>query len=90
MQSKQAYEVLEVPKAYHPFICGANNEVINKMMHEHNVRINLPPPSVAKNELTVAGEKEGVIRCRELINKIYKDMVRIIYQYFNEKLDIIY
>ena len=24
-QSKQAFEKLEVPKIYHPFVCGANN-----------------------------------------------------------------
>lgn len=74
-QSKQAYEKLEIPKQYHPFICGANNEKINTMMTEHNVRINVPPPSVMKNEMTIAGEKEGVLKCKDIIQKYFKEMV---------------
>ncbi|ROT68907.1 Vigilin [Penaeus vannamei] len=75
-QSKQAYEKLEIPKQYHPFICGANNEKINTMMTEHNVRINVPPPSVMKNEMTIAGEKEGVLKCKDIIQKYFKEMER--------------
>ncbi|XP_037797231.1 vigilin-like [Penaeus monodon] len=75
-QSKQAYEKLEIPKQYHPFICGANNEKINAMMAEHNVRINVPPPSVMKNEMTIAGEKEGVLKCKDIIQKYFKEMER--------------
>jgi len=75
-QSKQAYEKLEIPKQYHPFICGAHNDKINNLMAEHNVRINVPPPSVNKNEMTIAGDKEGVIKCCDIINKYFKEMER--------------
>lgn len=75
-QSKQAYEKLEIPKQYHPFICGAHNEKIQALMAENSVRINVPPPSVMKNEMTIAGEKEGVQRCKDIIMKCYKDMER--------------
>ena len=47
-------------------------------MMENNVRINVPPPSVAKNEITIAGEKEGVLHCKDVMGKIYKEMVRYI------------
>ncbi|XP_069948284.1 vigilin isoform X2 [Cherax quadricarinatus] len=77
-QSKQAYEKLEIPKQFHPFICGAYNEKIKALMleNENNVRINVPPPSIMKNEITIAGEKEGVLRCKDIIMKSYKDMER--------------
>lgn len=75
-QSKQAYEKLEIPKQYHPFISGANNEKISSLMMEYNVRINIPPPSVMKNEITIAGEKEGVLFCKDVVLKCYKEMER--------------
>lgn len=75
-QSKQAYEKLEIPKQYHPFVSGAHNEKINTLMMENNVRINIPPPSVMKNEITIAGEKEGVLMCKDVMLKCYKEMER--------------
>ena len=32
-QSRQALEKLEVPKIYHPFVCGANNANIQVHLH---------------------------------------------------------
>merc|ERR1712113_1071855 len=64
-QSKQAYERISVPKIYHPFICGGHNERLQQLMQETNVRINVPPPSVQNNEITIAGEKEGVQAAKE-------------------------
>lgn len=45
-------------------------------MQETNVRINVPPPSVQNNEITIAGEKEGVQAAKEKIIAIHKEMVR--------------
>lgn len=74
-QSKQSYEVLSIPKMYHPFINGPNNENIKKITDEHaNVRVNIPPLSVMKDELSVAGETEGVMAVKEKIMAMYKDM----------------
>jgi len=76
-QSKQAYEVLQIPKSYHPFINGPNGERVKKLTAEHpNVRVNIPPPSVMKDELSVAGEKDGVNKVVEQIQKIFKEMER--------------
>ncbi|KAG0729485.1 Vigilin [Chionoecetes opilio] len=75
-QSKQAYEKLDIPKHFHPFVCGANNETIQGMMAEHGVRINVPPLSVMKDELTIAGEKEGVMKCVDIITKKHKELER--------------
>jgi len=74
-QSKQAFEKLEIPKIYHPFIQGAGNVNVQDLLLKHpNVRINIPPLSVLKDELSITGEKEGVLACKDAITKIWKDM----------------
>jgi polyribonucleotide nucleotidyltransferase len=78
-QSKQAYERLDVPKVYHPFISGAHNENVAALMSETGVRINIPPLSVQKDELTIAGEKEGVMVAKQRILAIYNEMVSSIW-----------
>ncbi len=76
-QSKQAMERMNVPKMYHPFIQGPNNEFVNKMLASHpNVRVNIPPLSVMKDELSIVGEKDGVMAVKDQITKIWKDMER--------------
>jgi len=76
-QSKQAFEKLEIPKIYHPFIQGAGNANVQALMTKHpNVRINIPPLSVMKDELSITGEKEGVLACKESITKTWKEMER--------------
>lgn len=76
-QSKQAYEVLQIPKQFHPFINGPNSDRVKKWMSEYsNVRINIPPPGVMKDELSVAGEREGVLKVVEQIKKFHQDLVR--------------
>lgn len=75
-QSKQAYERLEIPKVYHPFIAGANNEKVKALMETTGARINIPPLSVMKDELTIAGEKEGVLRAKDVIMKQFEELKR--------------
>lgn len=67
-----------MPKIYHPFIYGAHNENLNAMMNETGARINIPPLSVQNDEITIAGEKEGVLLAKQKIEHIYKDMVYVI------------
>ena len=64
---------MNIPKIYHPFICGANNTTAKDIANRTGARINIPPPSVDKDELTVAGEKEGVQAAVKMITDIYKD-----------------
>jgi len=74
-QSKQAFEKILVPKIYHPFVQGAGNVNVTNMMAQHpGVRINIPPLSVQKDELSIAGEKEGVLAVKATIEQIWKDM----------------
>ncbi|CAG0913810.1 unnamed protein product [Notodromas monacha] len=73
-QSKQAYERMEVPKKYHPFISGGNTSLAHRLMSEYNVRINVPPNAVMKDEITVAGEKEGVSAVVVKIEKMIREL----------------
>ncbi|KAI4494366.1 hypothetical protein M0802_009049 [Mischocyttarus mexicanus] len=75
-QSRKAFERINVPKIYHPFLYGAHNENLNAMMSETGARINIPPTSVQNDEITIAGEKEGVLLAKQKIEHIYKDMER--------------
>merc|ERR1712223_953606 len=76
-QSKQSYEVLSIPKIYHPFITGPNNDYVNKMVADNpNVRINVPPLPVMKDEISVAGETDGVQIVKAKIMELFKDIER--------------
>jgi polyribonucleotide nucleotidyltransferase len=73
-QSRKAFERITVPKIYHPFINGPNNENVTKLMEETGSRINIPPQSVMKDEIIITGEKEGVLQAKSKIESIYKEM----------------
>ena len=68
-----AFERLNIPKIYHPFICGPDNERAKEIANSTGARINIPPPSVHKDELTVAGEVDGVKKAVAMIMEIYKE-----------------
>lgn len=73
-QSRKAFERISVPKIYHPFINGPNNENVLKLAEETGSRINIPPQSVMKDEIIITGETEGVQVAKARIEAIYKDM----------------
>lgn len=72
-QAKLAFERLKIEHVYHPFISGAN---ATKIMEQTSARINIPPPSAQKDEITIAGEKEGVAKAKETIMAIYEEKKR--------------
>ncbi|CAH1957707.1 unnamed protein product [Acanthoscelides obtectus] len=73
-QSKKASERLTIPKHFHPFIVGAFSSNVNALMEETKTKINVPPPSVMKDEIVIAGEKDGVAAAKAKIEEIYKRM----------------
>lgn len=73
-QSKKAFERVHVPKIYHPFILGPFNENSNSITEQTGARINVPPPSVLKDEIIITGEKDGVFKAKTIIEGIYRDM----------------
>lgn len=73
LQAKLAFERLKIEHVYHPFIAGAN---ASKIMEQTGARINIPPPSAQKDEITIAGEKDGVATAKETIMAIYEEKKR--------------
>jgi len=72
-QSKLAFERVNIEKIYHPFIRGPFNNLTMELQDAHGVRINIPPPAVNRDEITVAGDKDGVVKTVQILNKIYKE-----------------
>ncbi|KAJ8954741.1 hypothetical protein NQ318_011436 [Aromia moschata] len=73
-QSKKASERLNIPKHFHPFIVGPYGRGLAQLIEETGARINVPPTSVMKDEIFIAGEKEGVMAAKARIEDIYKRM----------------
>uniref|UniRef100_A0A670Z7X9 Vigilin n=1 Tax=Pseudonaja textilis TaxID=8673 RepID=A0A670Z7X9_PSETE len=75
-QDKRAVERLNLEKVFHPFIAGAFNKTVQEIMQETGARINIPPPSVSKDEIIITGEKEPVSQALLRIRKIYEEKKR--------------
>ena len=67
---------MEIPYIYHPFIAGPNQETAQSIASQFKVKVNIPPPSIHKDEVTISGDKDGVALAKEAIMKIYKEKVR--------------
>ncbi|XP_074655321.1 vigilin-like [Tubulanus polymorphus] len=75
-QSKLAFERLPIPKIYHTFIVGPNNQNLKDLQEMTGAKINVPPPSLNKDEIAVSGEKEGVHSAIQQIMAIYEEKRR--------------
>ncbi|RNA31863.1 vigilin-like isoform X1 [Brachionus plicatilis] len=70
-QSKTGFERLPIPKVYHPWIRGFNNEIANDISNRTGAKINIPPPQIEKDEIAVSGDREKVDAAVAEINRIY-------------------
>uniref|UniRef100_A0A8C6WP02 Vigilin n=1 Tax=Neogobius melanostomus TaxID=47308 RepID=A0A8C6WP02_9GOBI len=75
-QDKRAVERLPLEKAFHPFIAGAHNRLVQELSQETGARISIPPPSLPKDEIVITGEKEAVALALSRIRAIYEDKKR--------------
>ncbi|XP_066519973.1 vigilin isoform X1 [Hoplias malabaricus] len=75
-QDKRAVERLSLEKAFHPFIAGAYNRVVQELSQETGARISIPPPSLPKDEIVITGEKEAVAMAIARIRAIYEEKKR--------------
>ncbi|XP_028284938.1 vigilin [Parambassis ranga] len=75
-QDKRAVERLSLEKAFHPFIAGAHNRLVQELSQETGARISIPPPSLPKDEIVITGEKEAVAMALNRIRAIYEDKKR--------------
>lgn len=76
-QSKTGFERLDIPKLYHPWIRGFNNEIANDIASRTGAKINIPPPQIEKDEIAVSGEKEKVEQACAEIMRIYKNKGKV-------------
>ncbi|XP_034712260.1 vigilin [Etheostoma cragini] len=75
-QDKRAVERLSLEKAFHPFIAGPHNRLVQELSQETGARISIPPPSLPKDEIVITGEKEAVALALCRIRAIYDDKKR--------------
>ncbi|XP_004562775.1 vigilin [Maylandia zebra] len=75
-QDKRAVERLSLEKAFHPFIAGAHNRLVQELSLETGARISIPPSSLPKDEIVITGEKEAVALAVSRIRAIYEDKKR--------------
>lgn len=76
-QSKTGIERLAIPKLYHPWIRGFNNEIASEIAQRTGAKINIPPPLVDKDEIVVSGDRDKVdLACAE-IKRIYNEKSRL-------------
>uniref|UniRef100_A0A6Q2YRR7 Vigilin n=1 Tax=Esox lucius TaxID=8010 RepID=A0A6Q2YRR7_ESOLU len=75
-QDKRAVERLSLEKAYHPFIAGAHNRLVQELNRETGARISIPPPGLHKDEIVITGEKEAVALAASRIQAIYNDKAK--------------
>jgi hypothetical protein len=70
MNVQKAYERLEIPKIYHPFVTGAHYEKIRAFTNGTGVKVNIPPASVSENEISIAGDEDGVLKVKQAILQV--------------------
>jgi hypothetical protein len=51
---------MNIPKLYHPWIRGINNELANDIAARTGAKINIPPSHSDKDEIVVSGDREKV------------------------------
>ncbi|CAF0968591.1 unnamed protein product [Brachionus calyciflorus] len=76
-QSKTGIERLVIPKLYHPWIRGFNNDIANDISQRTGAKVNIPPPLVEKDEIVVSGDREKVDAAVNEIKRIYAEKSRL-------------
>ncbi|VDL95499.1 unnamed protein product, partial [Schistocephalus solidus] len=66
--AQQAYEKLDIPRIYHPFIRGPGNKFVNEWRERAGVIISFPPG----DHVTVSGKRKEVALAVQEISKIHK------------------
>ena len=65
-------ETILVDREYHPFIVGPFGETLAHLQQESGAKINVPPPSVNKNDIIITGEQNAVNKAKQLVLDIYE------------------
>ncbi len=70
-----AFERLDIEHEYHPFIMGPNNSLLKQLIESTGARINMPPLSMKKSEISVAGDKDCVANAVAKLKKMRSELV---------------
>lgn len=60
-------------KEYHPFINGPFGETLKAIQEETGAKVNIPPPSANKNEISISGETNSVALAKDIILRLVGD-----------------
>ncbi|KAL3097476.1 hypothetical protein niasHS_003924 [Heterodera schachtii] len=71
--AKQKTEILEIPRAFYPWIKGMNNEKVEDLMRRTGAKVNIPPPHANNETIIVTGERDGVDEAAVEILKIFNE-----------------
>ena len=77
LQAKLAFERVSAEYIYQPFINGPNSTTLNEIQEQTKTKINIPPYTMQKDEITIAGEKEGVAMAKTQVLKMLRELVRL-------------
>lgn len=68
-QSKKSVDTAKIPKHYHLFIAGPNNESLNALCEETDTKI-----ALKKGDIMITGEKENVAIAKAKLEKIHQHL----------------
>jgi KH domain len=74
---------LPIPKIYHPFICGPDNQYVRELSEQTGAHIRVPAHAVMKEEIVISGDKEGVMEAKQAILKIFEEKVNFLLMFVN-------
>lgn len=69
-------ERITVPKIFHPFIVGPFGRLLEAINRETGAKVNVPPASVQRDEISITGEKTAVLRAMERVVAIAEEKQR--------------
>eukprot|EP01135_Chromosphaera_perkinsii_P002133 Nk52_evm67s217 gene=Nk52_evmTU67s217 len=75
-KAKLSIERLNIPKVYHPFITGPDNENLKKIVGDSNVKVNIPPSHVENDEIIITGERNAVAAATSMVRAMYEDKAK--------------
>ncbi|KAF8562227.1 hypothetical protein P879_07933 [Paragonimus westermani] len=70
-QAQQGFERLDIPKIFHPFICGPNNQRLDELRERTDTKINIPPRSSSATVITISGKRDGVMQAADEIRAVF-------------------
>lgn len=72
--SKVGRQVVEIDKRYHQLVCSKSNAALHIVLERKKLRLDIPPISVEKNEISISGDRDGVAQAASILLQIYNHM----------------